>query len=35
MGYEQPEAQTVTVTNTGNQALRLELPSLENYEIQP
>lgn len=35
VGYEQPEAQTVTVTNTGNQALRLELPSLENYEIQP
>lgn len=35
VGYEQPEAQTVTVTNTGNQTLRLELPSLENYEIQP
>lgn len=34
VGYEQPEAQTVTVTNTGNQTLRLELPSLENYEIQ-
>ena len=34
VGYEQPEAQTVTVTNTGNQALRLELPSLKNYEIQ-
>ena len=35
VGYEQSEAQTVTVTNTGNQTLRLELPSLENYEIQP
>lgn len=34
VGYEQPEAQTVTVTNTGNQTLRLELPSLEDYEIQ-
>lgn len=34
VGYEQPEAQTVTVTNTGNQTLRLELPSLKNYEIQ-
>lgn len=35
VGYEQPEAQTVTVTNTGNQTLRLELPSLEDYEILP
>ena len=35
VGYEQPEAQTVTVTNTGNQSLTLELPSLEDYEIQP
>lgn len=34
VGYEQPEAQTVTVTNTGNQALSLKLPSLEDYEIQ-
>lgn len=34
VGYEQPEAQTVTVTNTGNQALRLKLPSLEDYEIR-
>ena len=35
VGYEQPEAQTVTVTNTGNQSLTLELPSLADYEIQP
>ena len=35
VGYEQPEAQTVTVTNTGNQTLTLKLPSLEDYEIQP
>lgn len=34
VGYEQPEAQTVTVTNTGNQTLTLKLPSLEDYEIQ-
>lgn len=35
VGYEQPDAQTVTVTNTGNQTLTLKLPSLEDYEIQP
>ena len=35
VGYEQPEAQTVTVTNTGNQTLTLELPSLADYEILP
>ena len=34
VGYEQPEAQTVTVTNTGNQTLTLTLPEVENYEIQ-
>ena len=34
VGYEQPEAQTVTVTNTGNQTLTLKLPSLADYEIQ-
>ncbi len=33
VGYAQPAAQTVTVTNTGNQAVTLTQPASTNYEI--
>ena len=32
-GYTQPEAQTVTITNTGNKELTVTLPASENYTI--
>ena len=32
-GYAQPAAQTVTLTNTGNQAVTLNPPAAENFEI--
>ena len=32
-GDAQPAAQTVTITNTGNQAVTLNLPTAENFEI--
>ncbi len=33
-GYgEAPEAQTITVTNTGKVAIRLEQPTADNYEV--
>ena len=32
-GYAQPAAQTVTVKNTGNQTVTLNLPTAENFEI--
>lgn len=33
-GYgEAPEAQTITVTNTGKEAIRLDQPTADNYEV--
>ena len=32
-GYAQPAAQTVTLTNTGNQSVTLVQPTAENFEI--
>ncbi len=32
-GYTQPEAKTVTVTNTGNQTLTLEQPKADHFDI--
>ena len=32
-GYTQPAAQTVTITNTGNQEVTVTLPVLDNYTI--
>ena len=32
-GYTQPAAQTVTITNTGNQSVTITLPTLTNYDI--
>lgn len=32
-GYTQPAAQTVTITNTGNQEVTVTLPALDNYTI--
>ena len=32
-GYTQPAAQTVTLTNTGNQRVTLDQPAAENFEI--
>ena len=32
-GYTQPAAQTVTITNTGNQSVTITLPTMTNYDI--
>ena len=32
-GYPQPEAQTVTITNTGNRDVTVTLPTMTNYDI--